>query len=182
MGELWRRLGRFVQGLLDKIRGRKSQEYESISSIFGTIDTNTLEFNKVDKVEIPSCAEVTFELVYDADSGKNELEKFVNTYRTLLPKRYRVKTLLISLAANQPWDYIAVDLSQYEEKGIAHYIIGRTNGLEEMAKEYLNENEDDAEWLKEELENVQGNLYSAVVGEATLLHWEELDLWEVDYD
>lgn len=180
MGEFFRGLGKKLQDLLDKIRGKK-EDYESVSSIFGTIDTETQVFNKIDEkgfVEIPSCADVKFELVYDKENDINELEKYFSIYRTLLPKRYRVQTLLVTLAANQPYDYQAVDMSQYEEKSLAHFIVGSTKSKQELEAEY------DAKWNEEE----DGPLWSetgwasAVVGEATLVHYEEFGVWDIEYD
>ena len=181
MEELFRGLGKLVQDLLDKIRKPKKQEYESISSIFGTIDTETKEFNKIDGnglVKIPSCADVKFELVYDKDRGINELEKYFNTYRTLLPKPIEVKTLILTMAANQPYDYQAVDLSQYEERGLAHYVIGSTKTPEELeaqAGPHWDEEEDGPLWTEE-------GTCSAFVGSATLWYHEESGIWEVDYN
>ena len=193
MGEFFRGLGKFVQDLLDKIRKPKKQEYESISSIFGTIDTETKEFNTVDKngfVMIPSHADVNFELVYDEDQLINSLEKYFNISRTLLPKRYLCKTLLVSLAANQQSDYQAVDMSQYEEKGLAHFIIGRTCDMEELLEEYFAEQEynseeekqEDKEWLEEMLSEAENGLFSTCVGRATLLHYEELGIWSFEME
>ena len=182
MREFFRGLGKFVRGLLNKIRKPKKQEYESVSSIFGAIDTGTKEFNKIDDnglVMIPSCADANFELVYDEDDLINELEKFVSIHRTLLPKRYRIKTLIVTLAANQEYDYQAVDFSQYEEKGLAHYIVGSTKSPEELDEQYQTSNFWD--------EESNGQLWfddgtcSAIVGAATLLHYEELGIWEVEY-
>ena len=194
MGEFFRGLGKLVQDLLDKIRKPKKQEYESISSVFGTIDTGTKEFNTVDKngfVEIPHCADVEFELVYDEDQLINSLEKYFSISRTLLPKRIEVKTLILTLAANQQSDYQAVDLSQYEEKGLAHFIVGRTTGLKELMDEYLMEQtydseeeaKEEREWLAEELEQAdESGLFSSVVGKATLLHYEELGVWSFELE
>lgn len=194
MGEFFRGLGKLVQDLLDKIRKPKRQEYESISSVFGTIDTGTKEFNKIDGnglVMIPSCAEANFELVYDEDQLINSLEKYFNISRTLLPKRIEVKTLLLTLAANQQSDYQAVDLSQYEERGLAHFIVGRTTGLQELMDEYLMEQRYDSEeeakeeqeWLAEELERAgESGLFSSVVGAATLLYYEDLGVWSFELE
>ena len=194
MGEFFRGLGKLVQDLLDKIRKPKKQEYESISSVFGTIDTGTKEFNTVDGnglVMIPSCAEANVELMYDEDQLINSLEKYFSISRTLLPKRIEVKTLLLTLAANQQSDYQAVDLSQYEERGLAHFIVGRTTGLQELMDEYLMEQRYDSEeeakeeqeWLAEELERAgESGLFSSVVGAATLLYYEDLGVWSFELE
>jgi hypothetical protein len=194
MGEFFRGLGKLIQDLLDKIRRPKKQEYESISSIFGTTYTGTKEFNTVDKngfVEIPSHADVNFELVYDEDQLINSLEKYFSISRTLLPKRIEVKTLILTLAANQQSDYQAVDLSQYEERGLAHYIVGRTTGLKELMDEYLMEQiydseeeaKEEQEWLAEELKQAEeSGIFSSIVGKATLLHYEELGIWSFELE
>ena len=194
MGEFFRGLGKFVQDLLDKIRKPKKQEDENISSIFGTTYTGTKEFNTIDKngfVEIPSHADVEFELVYDEDQLINSLEKYFSISRTLLPKRIEVKTLLLTLAANQQSNYQAVDLSQYEERGLAHFIVGRATGLKELMDEYLMEQtydseeeaKEEQEWLAEELERAnESGLFSSIVGKATLLHYEELGVWSFELE
>ena len=79
MREFFRGLGKLIQDLLDKIRKPKKQEHESVSSIFGTIDTGTQEFNIVYKnglFKVPSNADANFELVYDEDQLINSLEKY----------------------------------------------------------------------------------------------------------
>ena len=116
----------------------------------------------------------------------NEIQKnFFNIPLTLLPKRYSCKTLLVSLAANQQWDYQAVDMSQYEEKGLAHFIIGRTCDMEELLEEYFSEmqysseeeEQEDREFFEEIMED---GLFSTCVGKATLLHYEDLGVWSFE--
>ena len=65
------------------------------------------------------------------------LRKNANSHRTTLPKRIYVKTLLLSVAANQPMDALIMDLSQLESDGIAHYMVSRTLSKEGLAEEYL---------------------------------------------
>ena len=65
------------------------------------------------------------------------LRKNANSHRTTLPKRIYVKTLLLSVAANQPMDALIMDLSQLESDGIAHYMVSRTVSKEALAEEYL---------------------------------------------
>ena len=194
MGEFFRGLGKLVQDLLDKIRKPKKQEYESISSTFETAYTEINDFNDVDKsglLTISPNAEANFELVYNEDQLINSLEKYFSISRTLLPKRIEVKTLLLTLAANQQSDYQAVDLSQYEERGLAHFIVGRTTGLQELMDEYLMEQRYDSEeeakeeqeWLAEELERAgESGLFSSVVGAATLLYYEDLGVWSFELE
>lgn len=126
---------------------------------------------------------------FDSNTGKNDLEKYFNIYRTFLPKRYRVKTLILTLVVNQPYEYTAVDLSQYEERGIANFIAGRKEGWEEVIQEYLGEFEgeeellEEKEWLREVRQTTEADgFYSAVVGAGTLLHYEELDVWDMEID
>ena len=105
MGELLRRLGKFIQGLFKK---NKKPEYESVYSVFGTVDTDTLTFNKIDDkgfVEIPSGPECTSALILndgvlyidgqpfgtvkslswdnDIDEGYREMERQLDKLRDL---------------------------------------------------------------------------------------------------
>lgn len=148
-----------------------NETWESLKSIFGDGEING------GWVEIPSQAEIQ--------------KKFFNTPLTLLPKRYWVKTFILTLAANQSCDYQAVDLSQYEERGLAHFIVGRTTGLKELMDEYLMEQtydseeeaKEDQEWLAEELEQAgESGLFSSIIGKATLLHYEELGVWSFEVE
>lgn len=165
MGDFIRRLGKKVQELLDKIFGKKDKKPQSLKSIFGDGEINC------GWVEIPSQPEIQ--------------KNFFNIPLTLLPKRIPVKTLLVSLAANQQSDYQAVDMSQYEEKELAHFIIGRTCSVEELLEEYFaeqkynseEEKQEDKEWLEEMLSEAEDGLFSTCVGKATLLHYEELGIW-----
>ena len=117
-------------------------------------------------VEIPSQPEIQ--------------ENFFNIPLTLLPKRYLCKTLLISIAANQESDYIAVDMSQYEKKGLAHYICGREADWEEILNEYAF-TENDRDFFQEEIEKAKEyGVFSSVLKDATLLHYETLGLWEIE--
>lgn len=192
MGEFFRGLGKWLQDLLDKIRKPKKQEHQNILLESGTVYTGMKDFNTVDNnglFKIPSNADFNFELVYDEEQLINSLEKYFNISRTLLPKRYLVKTLILTLAANQQSDYQAVDMSQYEEKGLAHFIVGRTTGLKELMDEYLMEQvydseeeaEEEREWFAEELEQAdESGLFSSIVGAATLLHYEDLGIWSFE--
>ena len=168
MGDFIRRLGKKVQELLDKIFGKKDKKPQSLKSIFGDGEMTC------GRVEIPSQPEIQ--------------KNFFNIPLTLLPKRIPVQTLLVSLAANQQSDYQAVDMSQYEEKGLAHFIIGRTCRMEELLEEYFSEQkynseeekQEDKEWLEEMLSEAEDGLFSTCVGKATLLHYEELGVWSFE--
>ena len=87
---------------------------------------------------------------------------------------------MISVAANQESDYIAVDMSQYEEKGLAHYICGREADWDEILNEYAFE-ENDRDFFQEEIETAKEyGVFSSVLKDATLLHYETLGLWEIE--
>lgn len=123
-------------------------------------------------------------------SGPETQEFSFNIPLTLLPKRYPCKALILSLAANQPYDYQAVDMSQYEERKLAHFIVGRTCSVEEMMEEYLaeiknnlspEEMEEEQEWLNGIMEQaLASGMYSTFIGEATLLHYEALGVWDFE--
>ena len=112
-------------------------------------------------------------------------EKFFNIPLTFLPKRYWCKTLILSIAANQESDYQAVDLSQYEERKLAHYIIGRKCDWEDMVIEFSEYEEDDYEeqkaWAEELVrESAETGLFSTAINNVWLLHYEELGVWDYE--
>lgn len=206
MGDWMKRLGKFIQELIDKIRQPKKKEekeithdeesplywcvpgetylntgsvfmksddndlWEYLGSIYG--DGNTL----VGAVEIPSGPELSL--------------KFSNIPESLLPKRYWCKTLILTLAASQPYEYQAVDMSQYEERGLAHFIVGSPHSAEEMIAEYIEgirnglseeELQEEEQWLQEIIETTKENgMHSFPVAGATLLHYESLGLWDIE--
>lgn len=219
MGDFIRRLGKKVQGLLDKIFSKKdkkplekvvftSSDYFSFGP--GEVFIDGQPFGRVESITTFSKDEVTAEQwdelysIYGLGAGDSdgkincgwveilsqpEIQKnFFNIPLTLLPKRYPCKTLLVSLAANQQSDYQAVDMSQYEERGLAHFIVGRTCDMEELLEEYFAEQEynseeekqEDKEWLEEMLSEAEDGLFSTYVGKATLLHYEELGIWSFE--
>ena len=162
MKEFFRGLGKKVQSLLDKIFGKKeTQPQEEV--VFTS--SNNLSFGpgeifidgrSIGRVEsITTLGEDELYSIYGLDVGDSngkinrgrveipsgpETQEFsFNIPLTLLPKRYPCKALILSLAANQPYDYQAVDMSQYEERKLAHFIVGRTCSVEEMMEEYLAE-------------------------------------------
>ena len=189
MGEFIKRLGRKVQTLLNRIIGKKEQ---SNSSSVETKEAETDKDYQVLHAELDKEIKVLqekidngFELVFDSSTGKNELEKYFSISRTILPKHYWCKTLIISIAANQPYEYQAMDISQLEERGVAHFVIGRTIGFQEIEEEYKREkalrqekeNDDGVEWLREGAET---GLCSMVYGEADLYYYEELGYWDFE--
>lgn len=76
--------------------------------------------------------EVSNELELTAD---DYLLKIFSRSRTDLPKLIFVPTLLVSCYANWSYDSIGVDLSQLDEKGIAHYWCTSTKSMEEHGAE-----------------------------------------------
>lgn len=220
MKEFFRGLGKKVQSLLDKIFGKKKQKQknEPMTSGYvqmlgpGEIFIDGQPFGRVESITTFSKDEVTSEQqdelysiyglgVGDSDgkinrgwveiSSQPQTQEFsFNIPLTILPKRYWCKGLILSLAANQPYDYQAVDMSQYEERKLAHFIVGRTCSVEEMMEEYLaevknnlspEEMEEEREWLNEMMEQaLKSGMYSTFIGEATLLYYEALDVWDFE--
>jgi hypothetical protein len=217
MKEFFRGLGEKVQNLLDRIFGKKETQPQKESTCThvnsnylsfgpGEIFIDGQPFGQVKSITSLSRDEVTSEqwdnilsLFGDGNTNYTQVsfsaqpeiqENFFNIPLTLLPKRYPCKALILSLAANQPYDYQAVDMSQYEERKIAHFIVGRTCGVEQMMEEYLaevknnlspEEMEEEQEWLEEMMEQALTNgMYSTFIGEATLLHYETLDVWDFE--
>ena len=217
MKEFFRGLGKKVQNLLDRIFGKKEKQpqeedtYTQVNSNYlsfgpGEIFIDGQPFGQVKSITSLSRDEVTSEqwdnilsLFGDGNTNYTQVsfsaqpeiqENFFNIPLTLLPKRYPCKALILSLAAKQPYDYQAVDMSQYEEHKIAHFIVGRTCSIEEMMEEYLvevknnlspEEMEEEQEWLDEMMEQAfASGMYSTFIGEATLLHYEALDVWDFE--
>ena len=217
MGDFIRRLGEKIQGLLDKIFGKKDKKPQSPNTSGWTNITSTdmkfgagevfldgVSLGKVESItsiskdDIPDETWESLKSIFgdgEINCGwveipsQPEIQKnFFNIPLTLLPKRYSCKTLLVSLAANQQNDYQAVDMSQYEEKGLAHFIIGRTCDMKELLEEYFaeqkynseEEKQEDKEWLEEMLSEAEDGLFSTCVGRATLLHYEELGVWSFE--
>ena len=215
MGNFIRRLGKKVQGLLDRIFGKKNKKPQSWDDTSGwTNITSTdmklgagevfldgIPFGKVESItsisknDIPEETWESLKSIFgdgEINCGwveipsQPEIQKnFFNIPLTLLPKRYPCKTLLVSLAANQQWDYQAVDMSQYEKKGLAHFIVGRTCDMEELLEEYFSETQYSSEEEEQEdrkffEEIVEDGFFSTCVGKATLLHYEELGVWSFE--
>ena len=180
MKELIRRLSRKVQTLWNKIFGKKKTDLWK---------NDRVQIKILSKENMPDNEWEQLLAFFDDEELETPAEEILSKAQsqtfsasiplTFLPKRYRCKTLIITLAARQPYDYKAVDMSQYEERSLIHYIIGSTSSPEEITQDYRNETGDD----DEDLELLwSDNLSSAVVGEATLYYYEDLDYWEVDYD
>ena len=206
MGEFIRRLGKSVQKLWNKIFGKKEQysaetnglwknhlsdcvlyiNGESIGEV-KEIENLNYNFKQLDEQvrALQNTIDKDFELVFDSSTGKNELEKFVNMVYPILPKHYWCKTLIVTIAANQPYDYQSMDISQLEERGIAHFVIGHTIGFQEIEEEYMRESKLDSEeeiaervgWLRE---GAESGLCSMIYGPADLYYYEELGYWDFD--
>lgn len=128
---------------------------------------------QVDSKWIDIIDEKAFALLEDI---MEELKFSVNRSRTNLPKRIPTKALIVSIAANQPYEYVAADLSQLEERGIAHLIHGIAEPRQEK---WEKEGAQEAEVVREYLEEYGDNeLVSSVIPGATLLYWEDLDIWD----
>ena len=114
------------------------------------------------------------------DSNTKIQENFFNIPLTFLPKRYWCKTLLISLAAEQENEYQAVDLSQYEERKLVHYISGRTQTWEEIFKD-MSEDEDEYAWLLTQLDSVKEHgIFSSFQMDREIFYYEDLGLWSLE--
>lgn len=145
------------------------EKWESLKSIFG------------DGELVGGCIKIPQEVEIQKKSFSIPL--------SFLPKRYWCKTLILTLTANQESEYQAVDMSQYEEHKIANFIVGRKEGWEEVIHEYLSgqefesdeELQEEEEWLRDvrQVEGADG-FYSAIMGEATLLHYEDLGVWDIE--
>ncbi len=213
MEEFIKRLGKSVQRLWNKIFGKK-EEYDPLSPEANGLWKNFISdgifyidgkpigevkamevlsaensdcYKELDKQikALQNTIDKDFELVFDSSTGKNELEKYFSISRTFLPKHYWCKTLIVSIAANQPYEYQSMDISQLEEHGIAHFVLGRTIGFQEIEEEYRRESkleeeeeiEERVNWLREGAET---GLCSMIYGPADLYYYEELGYWDFD--
>lgn len=191
MKEFIRRLGKKVQELLDKIFGKKEpkQKY-AVAMIEDDEELKiALENLKADLIDVDwgkISRNIEAQLALENPTwSKSELENFVNITYPFLPKHIGCKAIILSLAANQQSDYQAVDLSQHEEKGIAHFIIGRTCSLEQLMCDYIAQeerlDEEDIEWIRDEVaRNKESGLFSALIPNATLLYYEALGVWDFE--
>lgn len=193
MKKLIRRLGNFVQTLWNKIFGKKKEKIEDITLGKGTVFINNEPFGEVKQIKMLSKEEVSTDqwnnlisLFGDGETNTatleilpedNTLENFFNIPLTFLPKPYWCETLLVTVTANQESDYQAVDMSQYEEKKLAHFIIGRKDDWDKIFEEYYeDEQEEEEDSALLELGREDGFL-SVYIGKATLYHLEDLGLW-----
>lgn len=191
MKEFIRRLGKKVQELLNKIFGKEKpkQKYavamiEDDEELKVALENLKADLMDADWGKISRNIEAQLALENPIWS-KSELENFVNITYPFLPKRIGCKAIILSLAANQQSDYQAVDLSQHEEKGIAHFIIGRTCSLDQLMCDYIAQeerlDEEDLEWMGEEIARCKkSGLFSALMPNATLLYYEALGIWDFE--
>ena len=191
MKEFIRRLGKKVQELLNKIFGKEEpkQKYavamiEDDEELKVALENLKADLMDADWGKISRNIEAQLALENPIWS-KSELENFVNITYPFLPKRIGCKAIILSLAANQQSDYQAVDLSQHEEKGIAHFIIGRTCSLDQLMCDYIAQeerlDEEDLEWMGEEIARCKkSGLFSALMPNATLLYYEALGIWDFE--
>ena len=133
----------------------------------GDYEVPTLDFN--------NNKSVTFTMS-DCEFNVDALEKLCNTPLTILPKRYFVKTLIVSTFANWDYDSIGVDISQLEEKGIAHYFCTSTKSMEEHMKEFRAAHPEADDW-----EGVEDEGASVIIPNATLIEWPG-GYWEWDLE
>lgn len=191
MKEFIRRLGKKVQELLDKIfRKEEPKQKYAVAMIEDDEELKiALENLKADLIDVDwgkVSRNIEAQLALENPIwSKSELENFVNITYPFLPKRIGCKVIILSLAANQQSDYQAVDLSQHEEKGIAHFIIGRTCSLEQLMCDYIAQeerlDEEDIEWIRDEVaRNKESGLFSALIPNATLLYYEALGVWDFE--
>lgn len=217
MKEFFRGLGKKVQELWNRIFGKKEQEPQNSDVISwtntdiklgaGEVFLDGVSIGKVESITSINRNDISDETWESLISifGDGEIncglvkipsdmelpKNFFNIPYPLLPKRYWCKTLILSLAANQPYDYQAVDMSQYEERKLAHFIIGRMCSLQELKEEYLADlpdyNYSEAEiqeeraYLDEAMREAEDTgLFSVPIPNATLLHYEDEGIWSFE--
>lgn len=94
-----------------------------------------------------------------------ELENLFSIYLTDLPKRYWVKTLIVSCYASFDYDSIGADISQLEETGIAHFWCTSTKSMadwdEDLRQRHI---------LEEPLE-IDAEEEHVIVNDAILEEW-----------
>ena len=98
----------------------------------------------------------------------NELKNIFSTYLTDLPKLICVPTLIVSFFANQEYEGTGVDISQLEEKGIAHFFYMTKRTMEEHIQDY-----EKLYGRPPEFTNIEDNGMSAIFHEAVLMEWSD---------
>lgn len=151
-----------IQGVVSLSADEVSDEkWEEIKKLFGDGEIGLSSLNFSSDIELP--------------------KNFFSIPLTFLPKRYWCKTLLISLTAEQENDYQAVDLSQYEERKLAHYIIGRTQSWEELIADMSQGDEEDYNWLMSQIDDMKRDgIFSSYDTNREIFYYEELGLWSLE--
>ena len=171
-------LGKIGQAIKNIFK-KKTKEKETWTFYAGTMPTiTTLSDDSVEENKLmftlsnPLSASFTMENVEFNEDFL--LEKLLSMPLTDLPKRYRVKTLILSLVPNSAWTGTGVDMSQYEEKSLAHFFVCRPESAEELQEEYRKENpnSEDLEW--------EDGMLSVIIPNATLLEYDD-DIWDYTY-
>ena len=133
-------------------------------------------FKKKDKweEELPSFVgqQVTL-TIWNSDMDK-ELEKILNMGKQKVTNAIEVKTLLVSIYANCKYDATGVDLSQLEERGIAHHFGMHVESMEELLRFVPQE------WVEELEIDIDQNAITVMVPDALLLELED-GTWIWDY-
>jgi hypothetical protein len=72
-------------------------------------------------------------------------------------------------------------LSQYEERKLAHYIIGRTQSWEELIKDMSQGDEEDYNWLMSQIDDMRRDgIFSSYDTNREIFYYEELGLWSLE--
>jgi hypothetical protein len=148
-------LGNFVQGLFKKNKSPQSLVGTKVEYGAGQIYLDGVPFGEIKSIEHieldkhGNCKNIAWDsneisfTIDDVDPSLiEELGKMLNTSRTTLPKLIKVPTLLISICDNWEFDSIGVDLSQLEEKGIAHYFCTSTESMEAWYRRIYDDEEE----------------------------------------
>jgi hypothetical protein len=178
-----------IQDLLKFFKKKdKTQEWDSITFDTGEGSCSEIHLGpgKVTILPLAQCyeAELPVDIVWEepkvintnpppieftvGDIDWNEvLKNLANTYESFLPKTYWVKTLLVSVYHSWDYDSYGVDLSQLEERGLAHFFCTSTKTLEETKEDFPHLEEDDSEQL------------TTIIHNAVLYDWGDgLWTWE----
>lgn len=175
-------MGKIVQGIKDIFRRRETNIPAQNNITFS-------ELTKVDEEILKESLRVTIDMLLDkqdliTDSWKKslspsaqhllvdinkELEFLSNTHRTNLPKpiEFPCAKVLVSSHFSKEYEAIIFDMSQYEEKKIAHIISYSPERIEEYFKE-------------EELtpEEIEDQCMIALLPGGKVLYYEENDEWD----
>ena len=167
-------LGKIVQGIKNFFR-KKSQPQENAWVFYSGTPLSMPDFNTPEK-DIPlftinTPKEITFTI--DNAQFDEELlwQKLISMPLTDLPKHYRCKTLILSVYPNSSWTGTGVDMSQYEEKGLAHFFVCRPESGEELLEEYARN------FPEADIEELGDGGLSCIIPDAVLLEYED-GIWD----